>query len=92
MAAAAIAMLIVGLTQLVKKNKENNISLDEANVKYGTLNYNLRKTNKSMEELISSYDELNRKEIKTEEDVKALKQLEQELQNFGDKQEFVKRE
>jgi aspartyl-tRNA synthetase len=42
-----------------------------------------------MKDLIERYEELSSKKIKTEEDIKALSDLEEQLKTFGEDEEFV---
>jgi Icc-related predicted phosphoesterase len=45
-------------------------------------NYELSKKNKTILELINNYDEINKKSIKTEEDIEALRELEEQIKDF----------
>jgi len=75
--------ILGGLTNKIRIFFKNGIEWIEKIInKTIAENYELSKKNKTILELINNYDEINKKSIKTEEDIEALRELEEQIKDF----------
>ena len=80
---AAIGAGIYGLVKLFQRfGKESKKSFKELNKEIIAANYELNRHNREIQNLIDSYDELSKKKIHTQEDIEAMRELEEQMKDL----------